>query len=448
MAFETIRQDWEDMDKKWRTVIIAIAVTGCIIIGIKVARGDSEQPSTADSTKTDMPNAGQDVPKDSSAFHLSVIPSTNRNQGLEDLKTEIESLREEVIKSRGAGAPNQWQPAGATGGAAGTPPAPATSAPTAQVDLKAPGNQNAAGSPSDPNAAGIDLNKPIPGVSFDESTKGGTGEKADRTKSLQKINNGDPMQLDKLRPKQKVWPSEAVSEKMQQTAADPGPVIPVNSALEAIMLSGVNARPSGSISGAAGSINSANNVGAPFVTRIKGDAILPNGWKLNDLGDCFLSGSATAVLSTERAYAVAENLSCIGKAGEIYEGKIQAYALDADGTLGIAGKVVSKQGSLLLQAALTGMASGLGSALSPTAIPGYNQNVQSGSTAGIQYPNGALVAQSAVGQGINTAAGQLSKFYLEYAREIFPVVEVTAGTRVTWVLKESIELKRRMVKGS
>ena len=33
------------------------------------------------------------------------------------------------------------------------------------------------------------------------------------------------------------------------------------------------------------------------MTRLKGDAILPNGWKLSDMGDCFLGGSGTAGLS-------------------------------------------------------------------------------------------------------------------------------------------------------
>jgi conjugal transfer pilus assembly protein TraB len=117
-----------------------------------------------------------------------------------------------------------------------------------------------------------------------------------------------------------------------------------------------------------------------------------------------------------------------------------------DGTLGIAGKVVSKQGALLLQAALTGMASGLGAALAPSAIPAYNSNAVSGSTTGVQYPNPAAVAQTAVGQGINQAASQLSKFYLDYAKETFPVVEVVSGTRVTWVLKETVELKRQLTK--
>jgi conjugal transfer pilus assembly protein TraB len=241
------------------------------------------------------------------------------------------------------------------------------------------------------------------------------------------------------------WPADdAGAVDKTKTSSLGAPVIPVNSALEAVLLSGFNARPSGSTTGAAGTVVSANKVGAPFVTRIKGQAIMPNGWKLSDLGDCFLGGSAIAVLSTERANAIADTMSCIAKDGEVWEAPIEAYGLDVDGTLGIAGTVVSKQGSLLMQAALTGMASGLGSALSPTSIPAYNSNASNGSTSGVQYPNAAGLASTAVGQGVNHAAAQLSKFYLDYAKEVFPVVEVTSGTRVTWILTRSVELKRRI----
>lgn len=207
------------------------------------------------------------------------------------------------------------------------------------------------------------------------------------------------------------------------------------------MLTGINARPGGATSGAVGSSTSAINVGAPFVTKIKGDATLPNGWKLSDLGDCLMGGSGIAVLSAERAYAISDTISCIAPNGDVYEAPIKAYGVDADGIQGLAGKVVSKQGAILAQAFLTGIASGLGTALAPTAVPGFNNTATGGSTA-YQTPDPAMVAHTAVGTGISNAASQLSRFYLEFARETFPVIEVLAGTRITWILKESVEFKR------
>ncbi|MCC7006506.1 MAG: TraB/VirB10 family protein [Ottowia sp.] len=178
------------------------------------------------------------------------------------------------------------------------------------------------------------------------------------------------------------------------------------------------------------------------MTRIKGDATLPNGWKLSDLGDCFLGGSGIAILSAERAYVISNTISCIAANGEVYEAPVKAYGLDIDGIQGVAGKVVSKQGAILFQALLTGLAGGLGAALSPTPIPAYNSSAQPGSTQGAQFPDPNLLARTAIGSGINNATSQLSRFYLEFARETFPVIEVVAGTRVTWILKESVEFKK------
>jgi conjugal transfer pilus assembly protein TraB len=66
--------------------------------------------------------------------------------------------------------------------------------------------------------------------------------------------------------------------------------------------------------------------------------------------------------------------------------------------------------------------------------------MQSGDRQGIQYPNPKLVAGSALGGGVNEASKALARFYLDYAKEMFPVIEVNAGTRVTWILQETVEL--------
>ena len=79
-------------------------------------------------------------------------------------------------------------------------------------------------------------------------------------------------------------------------------------------------------------------------------------------------------------------------------------------------------------------------------MPSYNTNVGSGSEQSFTYPSPSYLAGTAVGQGINHAATELSQFYLNFAKETFPVVEVTAGTRVTWILKEDIVLKKRTPK--
>ena len=412
MAFEKIKQDWNDLDSRWKAVMISIAAVGAVTVGMRAMHGEPVATQTVSDPRSGDPlNTAADKARGETTFRTRVLPQPSRNQGLEDMRTEMDGLRgevkavKEILQAKAAVAP----PPAST-----ATPAPAARAASAAIDLGS---------------------APAP-ISFDPP---GAGKTPPSARDL-----GPPPVVEPALPKMKVWQEETAAVQAESDAdAVGGPVIPVNSALEGVMLSGINARPSGSIAGAVGSPSAANNVGAPFVSRLKGNAILPNGWKLGDLGDCLLGGSAVAILSAERAYAISETLSCIGADGEVYEAPVKAYALDVDGTLGLAGKVVSKQGSLILQAALTGMASGLGSALAPTAVPSYNTNPANGSQAGIQFPNPAGVAYTAVGQGVNQAASQLSKFYLKYAEETFPVVEVVSSTRVTWVLKESVVLRKR-----
>lgn len=397
-------QQWKDLDKKSKIIIFSLLIAFVVITAVRYVKRENTEKKVEHKETQAVP---------STDYKFQALPTTYRNQGLEDLTAQITKLSEEVNRLRRENQSIAVKPH--------------------SFEQNLP--------PADP--AKVDLNKDLPpagGVNFDFS-------ELESKSSTKKIESNELLPVlqaanEKVdHPQVKVWQSEQkqeVEEKEQEHRL----VIPVNSAIEAVMLSGINARPPGSISGAVGSVNSANDVGAPFVTRIKGDATLPNGWKLNDLGDCFLSGSGIAMLSAERAYVISNTISCIAHTGEVYEAPIRAYGLDIDGINGIAGKVVSKQGAILLQSLLTGIASGLGSALSPTAIPAYNSSAQPGSTQGAQYPDPNMLARTAIGTGISNAAGQLSRFYLEFARETFPVIEILAGTRVTWVLKESVEFKK------
>lgn len=450
MAFEKLREDWSTMDPKFKWVIGAMTLVFVIFFIVKQMQPEKAIDG-AQQTQT-----GPQARNASIQVNDRVLPQTSRNQGVEEILTRLGAIEQDNAVLKLALKESQLRaPTGATGAGVGVGAAGGAGAsPGVSVSASSPTPTGAASSSA---AAALDAVIPnsIPPVDFSQpGGKVGGKSGAARTQlggtgldSPIGTNPGSSLeQAVPEAPQLKIWPADVSALDKASTSDFGGPVIPVNSALESVMLSGINARPSGSIGGSVGSVNSANNVGAPFVTRIKGDAILPNGWKLADLGDCFLGGSGIAILSTERAYVIADTLSCIAPNGEVYEAPIRAYGLDVDGTLGIAGKVVSKQGALLLQAALTGMASGLGAALTPSTIPAYNSNATSGSTASVQFPNPAAVAQTTVGQGLNQAASQLSKFYLDYAKEIFPVVEVVANTRVTWVLKESVELKRQSKK--
>lgn len=431
------KQQWQEMDAKFKWAMAAIVIGGAILLFAKSReRAQYEQEDQArkiaQATLQASAPSAQALPN--SANNFSALPTSNRNQGLEDLIASLDKARADAkeaqehsrnldeqmrrigdrltqIETRG-GATSFGQTAAGEGAASNGVSAPGTAA---YENLPPP----------------VDFGQP------GSNGKAAAGEKSPFSDA------GIPpegQQAQVRRTSMRVWSQEAIPASARHADSTPPLVIPINSALESVMLTGINARSNSAGGAASGTILSANNVGAPFVSRLKGNAILPNGWKVSDFNDCFISGTGIAILSSERANVIADVMSCVDKQGGIHEAKIRAYGVDLDGIQGISGRVVTKQGSILAKTALAGVASGLGQAFSPSALPSYNQNAQSGDRQGVQYPNPSLIAGSALGGGVNEAGRALSKFYLDYAKEMFPVIEVNAGTRITWILQESVEL--------
>lgn len=432
---EQKKQEWNDMQPGFRYLLIAITVLGTAFITYNhfTRRPPQTSANAALPAQTvTMPAQAAAATTGASAPTFTgvvgnVLPTSPRNQGLENVVTDIDTLKSQVaMLQRQQGA--MPAPTGINAPFRASTPAPASAS-------------DSQGS----NPLGKDLPE---AVSFDQPGSHAKGHPFDASGAGTSADGSaaapQPADVPPARPTMIADPVQAHASSDEDRRPDL--VLPMYTGIEAVMLSGINARPSGSNGGgAAGSVTSALDVGAPFVSRVKGMAIMPNSWKASDLANCFIGGSATAVLSAERAYGIADHISCIFKNGDVYEAPMKAYALDVDGTLGLAGKVVNKQGAMLMQAALTGMAAGLGAALAPSAVPSYNTNAGSGTQQSYTYPSPSYLAGTAVGQGINHAATELSQFYLNFAKETFPVVEVTAGTRVTWILKENLVLKKRPV---
>ena len=400
MMFEEQREKWKELEPRKRYFLVSLVILLVVLFIFDFQYNKSTQEK-ADALKVRKDNVQAQRERGESIF-TNVIPPTARNQGLEDLHAELKVLKEDLEKlSKSQSIPQR---------------------------VVAPEVSNRTLVENKPPAIEFNLNDDLP-----KSIKGGV-EKPQSPVQEPETNRAVP-----VLPKMKTWVSETV--QLTSQVEKPKGAIPIYSALEGVMLTGIYARPPGDAVGSVGAASSASAVGAPFVSRVKGNAILPNGWKSGDLGDCFVGGSAVAMLSAMRAYATSENISCVAPNGEVWESPMKAYGVDVDGNLGLAGHPVNKQGEVLGQAFLTGIVSGLGTALAPTPIPGYNSGALTGAQA-YQSPDPGFVARSAMGQGTSNAASQLSRFYLEFARQLFPVIEVNSGTRITWVLKEALEFKK------
>jgi len=186
----------------------------------------------------------------------------------------------------------------------------------------------------------------------------------------------------------------------------------------------------------AATMQSAKTYEKPLLLRVKDLAILPNEVKAN-LKGCFIIASAYGDLADERAHARLVNLSCIGRNGQsVIDAGIKGFIVDSDGKIGLSGNVVTKVGALLGRSVVAGFFGGIGDAFraasTTTSISslGATQTIDSGQ-----------LVQAGVGGGLSEGFGQIQKFYLDMAKQTFPVIEVGATKNVTVVIEEGVELE-------
>lgn len=169
----------------------------------------------------------------------------------------------------------------------------------------------------------------------------------------------------------------------------------------------------------------------PAVIRVKSDAILPNFYQ-SAIKECFVVASGYGVLSSERALMRTEKLSCVAEGGKTIEKKIDGYIVGEDGKAGLRGRVVSKQGQFIAKSLTAGFLEGVSKALQPYQTPALN--ISGGAQAQYQTPDPEMIGQRGLYGGIAGAATQVSKFYLDMAKEMFPVIEIDANRRLTVVM--------------
>lgn len=178
----------------------------------------------------------------------------------------------------------------------------------------------------------------------------------------------------------------------------------------------------------------------PVLMRVKHEAILPNRYR-SDVKECFLILAAQGDLSSERALMRSESLSCIRVDGQLIEVTVDGWAVGDDGKLGLRGRLVSRNGSVVAKAAAAGFAQALSEIYRPVRIQSFN--TQPGSTALFQAPDGSEALSASGFAGVGGGAAQLAEYYMELADQIVPVVEVDAGRSVDVVLLEGVALTIR-----
>ena len=203
--------------------------------------------------------------------------------------------------------------------------------------------------------------------------------------------------------------------------------IPAGSYASAVVLSGADA---------------ATNVAdrespVPVLFRITGPAITAargggRGAQINIEG-CTVQGSAIGDLSSERVRVRLLTLTCVKRNGIVVEQAISGYMVGA-GKAGVRGRVISREGGLVANAAIAGVLGGLANAAN--SATGGNTTPPNGLG---EIVSGAAAA-AGVG-GVQSAAQTLSDYYINRAEQYQPVISLNGGTNVELVFMEGISLK-------
>ncbi len=219
-------------------------------------------------------------------------------------------------------------------------------------------------------------------------------------------------------------PSAGTPGDGKSAAARPragGSYLPSGSIIQGVMLTGMDA-PTG---------KGAMKDPVPVLVRIQKEAILPNRYRA-DVRECFALVSGQGDLASERAYLRSETISCVRKDGGVIDMQMNAYVVDSDGKAGLRGRLVSKQGSVLSKAILASFADGVSQA-----FKGRSPQLNFGGTGDVDYGN---AAQAGITNGVSSSLDRVSKYYLDLADQLFPILEIDAGRPLTLVLVKGLEM--------
>ncbi len=210
------------------------------------------------------------------------------------------------------------------------------------------------------------------------------------------------------------------------------PYIPAGTILSGMLLTGLDAPTS----------ENTKNEPFPVLINIDKDAILPNENSFN-LKECFLLAAGYGDMSSERVYLRAESLNCISDSGKVIENTINGYIVGTDGKAGIRGRLVSKQGKLIVRSLMAGFLEGLAGVFDVQQVP--TLTTSNNGTVEYQRIYSKQALQGAGASGASKALERVADFYLKLADNMFPVLEIDAARRVDLVLTKGVSFKYELV---
>lgn len=173
----------------------------------------------------------------------------------------------------------------------------------------------------------------------------------------------------------------------------------------------------------------------PVLLQLDYAYIVPNHHKL-DLAGCFMIAKSQGDLSTERVQMQATKLSCVSKAGRMFEREVNGFvADDKDNSFAVIGSVNSKQDRVAAMGFLSSIVEGVGKSIqqaqtTQTVNPlGGTQSILTGNQ--LEYMGAG---------GAANAAGMVTQWYLKQAQNLLPTINVGSGQDIWIVMQDTVKL--------
>ena len=181
----------------------------------------------------------------------------------------------------------------------------------------------------------------------------------------------------------------------------------------------------------------------PVVLRITGPArsVVNNGKLLTTrLEGCVVNGAARGDLSAEKVYVKLAKMTCDQPGGRVAVSEVKGFISFA-GKTGVRGKVVSREGNLVTQAFIAGIAGGFGRGFQANANAIFRGGLIAAPGQPIPQLDAGQIASAGLGQGVGQSADMVSKYLIERAEQYQPIIEMPTGIDVEIVFLDGVYVR-------
>ena len=180
----------------------------------------------------------------------------------------------------------------------------------------------------------------------------------------------------------------------------------------------------------------------PVVLRVTGPArsVYQNGRLLTTrIEGCLVNGAARGDLSSEKVYVKLQKMTCPQPGGRYAVSEVKGF-LAFGGKTGVRGRVVSREGSLVTQAFIAGLAGGFGRGFSANANSVF-QGTNITTNGQREKLSTGEILEGGFGEGVAQTGDMVSKYLIERAEQYQPVIEMPTGIDVEIVFLEGVYVR-------